>query len=148
MKTGCIRRFSGPYFPAFELNTGKYGPQKLGMQTLFTQCTSLVHIIENHENLPLILLLDFDQRHCGNYSKAIVIYGDITNSLSHVLQQQRLEGDHHKQQAQKFKRILDNTYIGKGYPLSYFNDISIYFQSQSVLNMNGRPQTTLRVKKR
>ena len=63
-----------------------------------------------------------------------------------MLQQQLLERDHHKQQVEKFKRILDNTYIGKGYPISDFNVISIYFQSQSVLNMNGQ-QTTSRVKK-
>ena len=30
--------FSGPYFLVFELNTGKYGPEKLRIWTLFTQC--------------------------------------------------------------------------------------------------------------
>ena len=30
--------FSGPYFPVFGLDTGKYGPEKLGIWTLFTQC--------------------------------------------------------------------------------------------------------------
>ena len=29
--------FSGPYFPVFGLNTGKYGPEKLRIWTLFTQ---------------------------------------------------------------------------------------------------------------
>ena len=28
--------FSGPYFPVFGLNTGKYGPEKLRFWTLFT----------------------------------------------------------------------------------------------------------------
>ena len=48
MSTFC---FSGPYFPVFVLNTadtsyhsvfslnaGKYGPEKLQIRTLFTQC--------------------------------------------------------------------------------------------------------------
>ena len=45
----CIRSFSSLYFPAFGLNTerygerkspnaGKYGPEKLRIRTLFTQC--------------------------------------------------------------------------------------------------------------
>ena len=47
MKSVRIRSFSGPYFPAFGLNTylsvfslnaGKYVPQKLLIRTLFTQC--------------------------------------------------------------------------------------------------------------
>ena len=29
--------YSGPYFPAFELNTGKCGPEKLQIRTPFTQ---------------------------------------------------------------------------------------------------------------
>ena len=37
MKSVRIRSFSGSYFPAFGLITGKYGPEKLQMQTLFTQ---------------------------------------------------------------------------------------------------------------
>ena len=43
VKSVYIRNFSGPYFPAFGLNTerpnaGKYGPEKLRIRTLFTQC--------------------------------------------------------------------------------------------------------------
>ena len=57
MKSVRIKILSGPYFLAFGLNTeyrrikseweylslvspnaGKYGPEKLGTQTLFTQC--------------------------------------------------------------------------------------------------------------
>ena len=37
------RSFSGPYFPAFGLNTenaGKCGPAKLRIRTLFTQCAA------------------------------------------------------------------------------------------------------------
>ena len=30
--------FSGPYFPVFSPNTGKYGPEKTCIWTLFTQC--------------------------------------------------------------------------------------------------------------
>ena len=30
--------FSCPYFPLFGLNTGKYGPEKLLICTIFTQC--------------------------------------------------------------------------------------------------------------
>ena len=29
MESIRIRSFSSPYFPAFELNTGKYGPEKI-----------------------------------------------------------------------------------------------------------------------
>ena len=51
VKSVRIRRFCGPYFPAFGLNTerygyteylslnaGKYGPEKLLIWKLFTQC--------------------------------------------------------------------------------------------------------------
>ena len=38
MKSVHIRRFSGPYFPIFSPNTGKYGPEKLWTRTLFTKC--------------------------------------------------------------------------------------------------------------
>ena len=51
MKSVCIRSFSGRYFPVFGLNmegysvslrihpnAGKYGPGKLRIRTLFTQC--------------------------------------------------------------------------------------------------------------
>ena len=37
MKSVRIRSFSGSYFPAFGLKTGRSGPEKLQMQTLFTQ---------------------------------------------------------------------------------------------------------------
>ena len=37
VKSVHIRSFFGPYFPAFGLNTGKYGPEKLRIRTLFTQ---------------------------------------------------------------------------------------------------------------
>ena len=38
MKSVRIRRFSALYFPSFGLNAAKYGPQKLPIRTLFTQC--------------------------------------------------------------------------------------------------------------
>ena len=49
VKSARIRSFSGPYFPAFGLNTEKYGdtfspstrkygPENLRIPTLFTQC--------------------------------------------------------------------------------------------------------------
>ena len=37
VKSTRIRSFSGLYFPAFGLNTRKYGPEKLRIRTLFTQ---------------------------------------------------------------------------------------------------------------
>ena len=53
----CIRSFSGPYFPAFGLNTGrrirkntrKYKPEKLRMRTLFTQCIFVNNLLEYTE---------------------------------------------------------------------------------------------------
>ena len=65
MKSVRIQSFCGPYFPAFGLNTerygeirrdteylpvfilnaGKYGPEKLRIRTLFTQCYLLVNAI-------------------------------------------------------------------------------------------------------
>ena len=36
-KVSKYRVFSGPYFPVFSPNTGKYGPEKLRISTLFTQ---------------------------------------------------------------------------------------------------------------
>ena len=41
LKSVHIRSFSGPYFPPFGLNTGKYGPEKLQIRTRFTQCTKV-----------------------------------------------------------------------------------------------------------
>ena len=50
VKSVRIRSLSGPYFPAFRLNTerqyhsvfspnaGRYGPEKLQIQAIFTQC--------------------------------------------------------------------------------------------------------------
>ena len=38
VKSVRIRSFSGPCFPVFSPNTGKYGLEKLRIQTLFTQC--------------------------------------------------------------------------------------------------------------
>ena len=32
-----IPSFSSPYFPAFGLNAGKYGPEKIIIRTIFTQ---------------------------------------------------------------------------------------------------------------
>ena len=51
VKSVRIRSSSGPYFPAFGLNTerysvaGKYGPEKLRIRTLFTQWHSLNLVI-------------------------------------------------------------------------------------------------------
>ena len=36
-KSVQIRGFSGPYFPVFGLNMGKYGPEKLCIWAIFTQ---------------------------------------------------------------------------------------------------------------
>ena len=40
MKSVGIRSFSSPYFPAFIFspNSGKHGPEKIRIRTLFTQC--------------------------------------------------------------------------------------------------------------
>ena len=59
-----IRSFSTPYFPAFELNTESYdlsvfsliagyGPEKIRIRTLFTQCIDLCNLflIMNHKDL-------------------------------------------------------------------------------------------------
>ena len=40
-KSVRIRSFSGPYFPVFSPNAGKYGPKKLRIRKLFTQCNSV-----------------------------------------------------------------------------------------------------------
>ena len=37
VKSVRIRSFSGPHFPVFSPNAGKYGPEKLRIRTLFTQ---------------------------------------------------------------------------------------------------------------
>ena len=57
MKSVRIQSYSGPYFPAFGLNlsvfssnTGKYGPEKLRIQTLFTQCLSNIYDENFFEN--------------------------------------------------------------------------------------------------
>ena len=43
-----IRSFSGPHFPAFGLNTGKYGPEKLRILTLFIQWRLIQYGYERH----------------------------------------------------------------------------------------------------
>ena len=40
VKIAQIQSFSGPYFPIFSPNTGKYGPEKPRIWTLFAQCRS------------------------------------------------------------------------------------------------------------
>ena len=37
VKNVRIRNFSGPHFPAVVVNTGKNGPEKVLIRTLFTQ---------------------------------------------------------------------------------------------------------------
>ena len=69
MKSVCIRSFSGPYFPAFGLNTeryeylsifrpnaGKYKPEKLQIRALFTQCMPLIYNVAWKNNLTMKLL--------------------------------------------------------------------------------------------
>ena len=41
MKSVQIQSFSGPYFPAFVLNAGKYGPEK----TPYLETFQAVHVI-------------------------------------------------------------------------------------------------------
>ena len=62
MESVRIGNFPGPYIPAFELNTErycispysvrmreeKYGPEKLRIWTLFTQCTSPEYILRDY----------------------------------------------------------------------------------------------------
>ena len=38
VKSVQIRSFSGPYFPVFEVNTGKYGQENLRIWKLLAQC--------------------------------------------------------------------------------------------------------------
>ena len=42
VKSVHIRSFSGPYFPAFGLNTGKKGLEKLQILTFITQCNMAI----------------------------------------------------------------------------------------------------------
>ena len=41
VKSVRILDFSGPYFTPFVLNTGRYGPENLRIQTLFTECNNV-----------------------------------------------------------------------------------------------------------
>ena len=61
--------FSGPYFPVFELNTGKYGPEKTPYLDIFHAVTVTLQFVKslrfgvtfqflvllNHEELAVIL---------------------------------------------------------------------------------------------
>ena len=38
--------FSGPYFPVFGLNTGKYRPEKTPYLNTFTQCVSVLIVLQ------------------------------------------------------------------------------------------------------
>ena len=42
--------FFNPYFPVFGLNMGKYGPEKLRILILFTQCVCLKSVIFDHQS--------------------------------------------------------------------------------------------------
>ena len=60
VKSIQIRSFSGPYFPVFSPNTGKYGPEKLSIWTLLTQWKLILYVIEKkEERFRLYLLLYF-----------------------------------------------------------------------------------------
>ena len=45
VKSVRIRSFSGPHFPAFTLNAGKYGPEKHRIPILFMQCRVKINLI-------------------------------------------------------------------------------------------------------
>ena len=66
MKSVQILSFSGPYFPVFGLNTGKYGPEKTPYLDTFHTVLFVNYLLENllwilqyqnfydlHERLPL-----------------------------------------------------------------------------------------------
>ena len=54
-----IRSFSSPYFFAFVLNTGKYGPEKLRILTLFMQCVPI-------EIIQILLITYYEKLENGN----------------------------------------------------------------------------------
>ena len=72
MKSVRFRSFSGPYFPAFGLNTERYGvkyrPEKLRIQTLFTQYHSIKEgtVSRNIFRIALIALEEMEVCRCVN----------------------------------------------------------------------------------
>ena len=60
MKSVRILSFSGSYFPAFGLNTernsGKYGPEKLRIWALFTQCHFAILGLEPNYVVNLVVM--------------------------------------------------------------------------------------------
>ena len=55
MKSVLIWSFFGPYYPAFGLNTGIYGPDKLRIRTLLTQCVFLIIPLYNNILVPILI---------------------------------------------------------------------------------------------
>ena len=70
VKSVLIWGFSGPYFPAFGLNTErycvfspngrKYGSEKLRIQTIFTQCVRFWKIHESRQFKNTLIRLSFN----------------------------------------------------------------------------------------
>ena len=102
VKSVRIRRFSGPYFPAFGLNmerygirtkyslkvspnAGKYGPEKLRTRTLFTQCESLlknfIFFLFSWRNLypakVKAIFIRIKQKSCQKYLRQSMIWGSF-----------------------------------------------------------------------
>ena len=55
MKSVLIWSFFGPYYPAFGLNTEIYGPDKLRIRTLLTQCVFLIIPLYNNILVPILI---------------------------------------------------------------------------------------------
>ena len=92
VKSFCIRRFSGPYFPAFGLNmerqgVEKDGPEKLRIRTLFTQCIVFRSpFIGSKQNTPnkvlsnsMVISLHFRSSLSPDRCYLIMIYGSMYN---------------------------------------------------------------------
>ena len=102
VKSVRIRRFSGPYFPAFGLNmerygirtkyglkvspnAGKYGLEKLRTRTLFTQCESLlknfIFFLFSWRNLypakVKAIFIRIKQKSCQKYLRKSMIWGSF-----------------------------------------------------------------------
>ena len=55
MKSVLIWGFFGPYYPAFGLKTEIYGPDKLRIRTLLTQCVFLIIPLYNNILVPILI---------------------------------------------------------------------------------------------
>ena len=76
-----ILSFCGPYFPVFGLNTGKYGPEKLRIWILLTQCWEQGNLIKTCQFLVMFRSAIFEYKFPKIYTNTPVNFAKLLGTL-------------------------------------------------------------------